>query len=115
MNQSSDCLFCGFASDSIPVAKVAENQWAFAINDINPVAPTHILVIPKAHHENAISTLSADPDSLTGIFSLVAEIVKDQDLTGYRTLFNTGQSAGQSVFHTHLHLIAGRSLTWPPG
>lgn len=115
MNQSADCLFCGFASGSIPVERVAENEFAFAISDINPVAPTHILVIPKKHHENAVSTVQSDKNSLLGIFELVSEIVAREALDDYRTVFNTGIGAGQSIFHTHLHLIAGRSLAWPPG
>lgn len=115
MDQGANCLFCGFASGDIPVDKVAENDLAFAINDINPVAPTHILIIPKKHDENAVATMSTDRESLVAIFSLLKEIVADSGLEAYRTVFNTGSSAGQSVFHTHLHLIAGRALTWPPG
>ena len=115
MNQSADCLFCGFASGSIPVERVAENEFAFAISDINPVAPTHILVIPKKHHANAVATLQSDEKSLLGVFELVSEIVTKQNIDDYRTVFNTGAKAGQSIFHTHLHLIAGRSLAWPPG
>jgi histidine triad (HIT) family protein len=110
-----DCLFCKFASGDIPVDKVAENDVAFAINDINPVAPTHILVIPKVHHENVVASSIDDPTRLAALFSLVDEIVSREGIDGYRTLFNTGASAGQSVFHTHLHLIAGRPFGWPPG
>ena len=110
-----DCLFCKFASGDIPVDKVAENDVAFAINDINPVAPTHILVIPKVHHENAVASSKNDATRLAALFSLVDEIVSRDGIDGYRTLFNTGASAGQSVFHTHLHLIAGRPFGWPPG
>lgn len=110
-----DCLFCKFASGEIPVDKVAENQAAFAINDINPVAPTHILFIPKEHHENAVASSKSDPTSLTALFSLVGEVVSRDGIESYRTIFNTGAGAGQSVFHTHLHLIAGRPFGWPPG
>ena len=109
------CLFCKFASGEIPVEKIAENEAAFAINDINPVAPTHILVIPKAHAENVVASSEKDPGLLSELFALVGQIVDRHSLDGYRTLFNTGASAGQSVFHTHLHLIAGRPLAWPPG
>lgn len=115
MDPAINCLFCGFSSGAIPVEKVAENDLAFAINDINPVAPTHILIIPKRHHESVVATTDADSESLVAIFSLVKGIVAKLKLDGYRTLFNTGAAAGQSVFHTHLHLISGRSLTWPPG
>jgi histidine triad (HIT) family protein len=109
------CLFCSFADGSIPVDRVAENDRAFAINDINPVAPTHLLIIPKKHFENAAQVSAADPESIVDIFRLVEEIARSQGLDGYRTIFNTGASAGQSVFHAHLHMIAGRPLTWPPG
>jgi histidine triad (HIT) family protein len=110
-----DCLFCRFASGEIPVEKVAENSSVFAINDINPVAPTHILVIPKEHHENAGVLASEAPETLAMIFSLAKELAVAKGLSGYRSVFNTGASAGQSVFHAHLHLIAGRDLSWPPG
>ncbi len=110
-----DCLFCRFALGEIPVDYVAQNDHAFAINDINPVAPTHVLIIPKAHHENAAEVAGASAETLAALFSLADEIATERKLTGYRTLFNTGASAGQSVFHAHLHLIAGRSLAWPPG
>lgn len=114
-NAQESCLFCRFASGAIPVEKVAENVLAFAINDINPVAPTHILIIPKAHHENAGEIVREAPDTLVEIFSLATELARVHALSGYRTVFNTGASAGQSVFHAHLHLIAGRPLSWPPG
>lgn len=109
------CLFCGFASGEIAVEKVAENEIAFAIKDINPVAPTHILIIPRKHQENAVASMKSDPMVLSGIFSLVDQITEELGLDGYRTVFNSGASAGQSVFHTHLHLLAGRSFAWPPG
>jgi len=110
-----NCLFCAFASGEIPVEKIASNDRAFAINDINPVAPTHVLIIPNSHHENAAEVASASPETLASIFALASQVATTRELTGYRTVFNTGASAGQSVFHAHLHLIAGRSLEWPPG
>lgn len=115
MTRIADCLFCRFASGEIPVEKVAENSSVIAINDINPVAPTHILLIPREHYENAGSVAIEAPATLTEIFSLAREIAEARGLSGYRTVFNTGASAGQSVFHAHLHLIAGRDLSWPPG
>ena len=115
MTRLEDCLFCRFACGEIPVERIAENSSCFAINDINPVAPTHILVIPKDHHENAGAVASEAPETLVKIFSLAAELASAKGLSGYRTVFNTGASAGQSVFHAHLHLIAGRELSWPPG
>ncbi len=115
MTHLEDCLFCRFASGEIEVEKIAENSSSFAINDINPVAPTHILIIPKEHHENAGALASEAPETLGMIFSLAAQLASERGLSGYRTVFNTGESAGQSVFHAHLHLIAGRDLSWPPG
>ncbi len=115
MTHLEDCLFCRFASGEIEVEKIAENSASFAINDINPVAPTHILIIPKEHHENAGALASEAPETLGMIFSLAAQLASERGLSGYRTVFNTGESAGQSVFHAHLHLIAGRDLSWPPG
>ena len=109
------CLFCSFSNGSIPVDRVAENSNAFAINDINPVAPTHILIIPKEHFENAAQAALQSPDVISSIFALADEIANAKSLTGYRTVFNTGASVGQSVFHAHLHLLAGRAFSWPPG
>lgn len=110
-----NCLFCNLATGEIPVERVLENDFAFSIKDINPVAPTHFLVIPKAHHENAADLALHAPDALVAIFQLAAQLAEQEGLTGYRAVFNTGASAGQSVFHAHLHLIAGRPLSWPPG
>ncbi len=109
------CLFCSFADGSIPTTRVAENSDAFAINDINPVAPTHILIIPKKHFENAVEVGRGEPRILASIFALAEEIARAKSLDGYRTVFNTGASVGQSVFHAHLHLLAGRAFGWPPG
>jgi histidine triad (HIT) family protein len=109
------CLFCAFADGSIDVKKIAENDGAFAINDINPVAPTHILIIPKKHFLGPAQAAVEDPDAIASIFQLLAQISLDQKIASYRTIFNTGAEAGQSVFHAHLHMIAGRSLNWPPG
>ena len=110
-----NCLFCNFATGEIPVERVLENDLAFSIKDINPVAPTHFLVIPKAHHENAADLARHAPDALVAIFQLAAQLAEQEGLSGYRAVFNTGASAGQSVFHAHLHLISGRPLSWPPG
>lgn len=109
------CLFCSFADGSIPVERVGENENAFAIRDINPVAPTHILIIPKDHFENAAEVVRVDSAVMASIFALADQIARAQSLDGYRTVFNTGASVGQSVFHAHLHLLAGRTFGWPPG
>jgi histidine triad (HIT) family protein len=99
----------------IPVEFVFESPNIFAINDIAPQAPTHILIIPKAHHENAGQLALNEPAVLSQMHAAAAKIAEDLGLDGYRSVFNTGASAGQSVFHAHLHLLGGRPLAWPPG
>lgn len=108
-----DCIFCKIAQGQIPSTKVFENDDVFAFRDINPKAPTHILVIPKAHYE----TLSdVDDEALLGrLLKAVQDITKDLGIEHYRTVINNGSGAGQEVFHMHLHILAGRKLDWPPG
>lgn len=103
------------ATGNIPVEFVFEDLNVFAIRDINPQAPTHILIIPKSHFENAATLSSGDPLVTAEMFKCAANLAKDAGLDGYRTVFNTGASAGQSVFHAHLHLLGGRAFAWPPG
>jgi histidine triad (HIT) family protein len=109
------CLFCDFASGAIPVDLLFSSDTVFAISDINPQAPTHILVIPRLHVENAIELAQSAPDVLAELFLTAQNLVAESELSGYRMVFNTGQSAGQSVFHAHLHLLGGRPFAWPPG
>lgn len=109
------CLFCKMASREIPVDFVFESSNVYAINDIAPQAPTHILIIPKAHHENAAELSANAPGVLSEMHGAAAKIAADLELDGYRSVFNTGASAGQSVFHAHLHILAGRPFAWPPG
>lgn len=103
------------ASGEIPVDFVFESSNVFAINDISPQAPTHVLIIPKAHHENAAELSANAPDVLSEMHGAAAKIAADLKLDGYRSVFNTGASAGQSVFHAHLHILGGRPFAWPPG
>ena len=103
------------ASREIPVDFVFESSNVFAINDISPQAPTHVLIIPKAHHENAAELSANAPGVLSEMHGAAAKIAADLKLDGYRSVFNTGASAGQSVFHAHLHVLAGRPFAWPPG
>ena len=109
------CLFCKMAAGEIPVDFVFESSNVFAINDIAPQAPTHVLIIPKAHHENAAELSANAPGVLSEMHGAAAKIAADLKLDGYRSVFNTGASAGQSVFHAHLHILAGRPFAWPPG
>ena len=103
------------SSGEIPVEFVFESSNLFAIKDIAPQAPTHILIIPKAHHENAAELSANAPSVLSEMHGTAAKIAVDLNLDGYRSVFNTGASAGQSVFHAHLHILGGRQFAWPPG
>jgi histidine triad (HIT) family protein len=113
----NDCLFCKIVSREVPASIVYEDERVLAFNDINPQAPTHILVIPKQHIAT-LNDLSPDHDQMVGeLVRRAAAIASDRGLSsgGFRTVFNTNREAGQTVFHIHLHLIGGRRLTWPPG
>ena len=112
----SDCLFCKIVAGSIPAKVVSEDDRAIAFRDINPQAPTHVVIVPRKHIPS-LNELTDDDAALVGHLHVVArKIAAAEGLTdGYRTLFNTGPAAGQTVFHIHLHLIGGRPLGWPPG
>jgi histidine triad (HIT) family protein len=112
----ADCLFCSIVAGKIPARKVYEDERTFAFDDINPQAPTHVLIIPKRHVVDLKEAKSEDAD-LIGYCQLVAaRIARERNIEdGYRTVFNVGPNAGQSVFHLHLHLLGGRALGWPPG
>lgn len=109
------CLFCKIVAGEIPATLIHSDELVVAFEDINPQAPHHILIIPVAHFENAAELASADPASLGAIFKVAAKIATQRGLEGYRSVFNTGAAAGQSVFHAHLHLLGGRAFGWPPG
>jgi histidine triad (HIT) family protein len=113
----SDCLFCRIASGEIPAQKVAENDLALAFRDINPQAPTHVLIIPKAHLADSAGEVSgAHSRELGAIFELAAQVAKAEMVdAGWRLVTNVGAGAGQSVFHLHFHLLGGRTMQWPPG
>ena len=112
----SDCLFCKIIRGEIPSKKVYEDEKTFAFEDINPQAPTHLLIVPKKH---VVGLKEAGPEDaeLIGYCQLVAaKLARTRNIeNGYRTVYNAGPGAGQSVFHLHLHLLGGRALKWPPG
>jgi histidine triad (HIT) family protein len=110
-----DCLFCKFAMKEIPLEFLYESENIFAINDIEPQAPTHVLLIPKRHFENAPELAAAESETIAEIFKVAKKISEERGLDSFRTVFNTGSGAGQSVFHAHLHLLGGRKFAWPPG
>ena len=113
----TDCLFCKITAGEIPAALVFQDEALLAFKDINPQAPLHVLIIPK-RHVATLNDLTVDDDALVGsMFRAAAAIAKEHGYheRGYRTVFNCGREAGQSVFHIHLHLLAGRGFHWPPG
>ena len=112
-----NCIFCKIAAGEIPAAKVFEDERAFVFRDINPQAPTHALVIPRAHVASLNEAGEADEALLGHLLLVAARVARDGGLAedGYRTVVNTGAGAGQTVFHVHVHLLGGRSLAWPPG
>ncbi|MQY11572.1 Purine nucleoside phosphoramidase [Streptomyces sp. RB5] len=113
----ADCLFCKMVTKEIPATVVRETETTLAFRDINPQAPTHVLVIPKAHHPNAAALAAAEPQLMADILREAGEVAAGDgiDGTGYRVVFNTGAGAGQTVFHVHAHVLGGRGLNWPPG
>lgn len=111
-----DCIFCKIASGGIPSKKVFEDGEILAFEDINPAAPTHILVIPKRHIASAYDIDSSNSDIAARIFEVCARLAKELGLEkGYRIVTNCFEDGGQTVLHLHFHLLAGRALGWPPG
>jgi histidine triad (HIT) family protein len=113
----ADCLFCKIIARQIPASIVYEDDRLLAFNDINPQAPTHVLLIPK-RHIGTLNDLQPGDDGIVGeMVRRAAAIAKERGLDsgGFRTVFNTNRDAGQTVFHIHLHLLGGRGMAWPPG
>lgn len=112
----SDCLFCRLAAGDLPATVVHETDRVVAFRDLDPKAPTHVLVIPRTHYAN-VAELAADPDLLAAVVTVAAEVAASEGISerGFRLVFNTGAEAGQSVFHAHGHVLGGRRMNWPPG
>ena len=113
----SDCLFCKIIAGEVPSASVYQDDSLVAFRDVNPQAPLHVLIVPRKHIAS-LNDLAPGDDALVGsMFRRAAALAKEHGHheRGYRTVFNTNREAGQTVFHIHLHLLAGRALTWPPG
>lgn len=113
----SDCLFCRIIRKEIPASIVYEDERLVAFNDINPQAPMHVLIVPKRHIDS-LNALAPGDDALVGeMVRRAAALAREKGYgdRGFRTLFNTNAEAGQTVFHIHLHVLAGRPLHWPPG
>jgi histidine triad (HIT) family protein len=111
----TDCLFCKIIKGDIPCSKVYEDENYFAFNDINPQAPTHFLVVARKHIDKVSSMGDDDRDLIGGLFATAARICREKNITDYRLVINNGEGVGQSVFHIHLHVLAGRHMGWPPG
>ena len=111
-----DCLFCRIVAGEVPATKLHEDDLVIAIRDINPQAPTHVLVLPVAHIASAADLTDDDGPLLGRLFAVAAQLARDENLVGgWRLVTNVGPDGGQSVDHLHLHLLGGRRMTWPPG
>jgi histidine triad (HIT) family protein len=110
-----DCIFCKIIIGEVSAEVVFRNENVVAFNDLNPQAPTHVLLVPTLHTENAAGVARNSATITAALFLAADEIATQRGLSGYRTVFNTGEAAGQSVFHAHLHLLGVRAMTWPPG
>lgn len=110
-----NCLFCKIIAGDIPSNKAYEDDLCYVFHDIDPQAPTHFLVIPKAHI-TSVSAVNEENEAIVGhMFSVIAKVTKQLGVDSYRVVSNIGEQAGQSVFHLHFHVLGGRDLSWPPG
>ena len=114
---SNDCLFCKIIDGDIPADIVFESDTAIAFRDINPQAPTHVLIIPRKHIATINDVEPDDHEIIGSLYAAAAKIAGEEGFAddGYRAVMNCNEAAGQTVFHIHLHLLGGRALTWPPG
>ena len=114
---AEDCLFCKIVKAEVPAKIVGETERTLAFRDINPQAPTHVLVVSKDHHENVAALAAADESVLGELLRAAHQVAVDEGIAdeGYRVVFNTGVQAGQTVSHVHGHVLGGRGLNWPPG
>jgi histidine triad (HIT) family protein len=112
-----DCLFCRIVAGEIGSDVVAGSDRSFAFRDINPQAPTHVLVVPRRHIDDASTLEASDAEDLADVFALANEVARIEGVadSGYRLLMNVGPDAQNSVGHLHVHVVGGRQLTWPPG
>lgn len=111
----NDCLFCRVVSGDLPADVVHEGERVLAFRDIDPKAPTHVLVIPRAHHGTVADLAESDPQTLAELASAARSVARADGHDEFRLVFNTGARSGQSVFHVHGHVLAGRDMAWPPG
>jgi histidine triad (HIT) family protein len=111
-----ECLFCRIVRGDLPAKVISESDEAIALQDVNPQAPVHFLVIPKAHVRH-LTEAAADPGLIGRLLAFAAQLATDEGIagSGYRTVINTNMDGGQSVYHLHIHVLGGRALAWPPG
>ena len=114
MSAPSDCLFCRIAAGELPASVVYQDEHTVAFRDTNPQAPVHLLVVPREHHAD-LAALGGAPEAAAGYLAGIRALVAQEGLEHYRMVFNTGADVGQSVFHVHGHVLAGRPMGWPPG
>ncbi len=110
-----DCIFCKIVQREMDAKVVYEDEHVLAFRDINPRAPTHVLVVPRKHIASLADAEAQDAELLGRVLLAGAEVARREGLGAYRTVFNVGAGAGQTVFHLHLHVLGGRSFSWPPG
>lgn len=110
-----DCLFCEIVAGDVPGDVVHATERTVAFRDLHPQAPTHVLVVPREHYANAAELAAGDPVASAELITAAAAVANAEGYDDYRLVFNTGAGVGQSVFHTHVHLLAGRPMNWPPG
>lgn len=115
MSRDPDCLFCRIAAGEIPADVVAQDEQVVAFRDLTPKAPVHVLVVPREHHVDVGALATSAPDLLVALVRMGSAIAQDEAAGQFRLVFNSGPSAGQSVYHVHGHVLAGRTMTWPPG
>jgi histidine triad (HIT) family protein len=111
------CIFCSIVAGDIPATVVREDEHTIAFRDLEPQAPTHVLVIPRRHVPDVGALAVQAPEEVAPLFAAVRAVAEQEGVaaSGYRSVFNTGAGAQQSVFHAHVHVLGGRSMTWPPG
>lgn len=116
-NRQEDCLFCKIIQKKIPSKIVYEDETAIAFEDVNPQAPVHLLIIPRLHIARLADIRTRDQTTLAHLFSIIPRLASKKGILekGFRTVINSGETAGQTVFHLHVHLMGGRGFHWPPG
>jgi histidine triad (HIT) family protein len=116
MSAGAECVFCGIVAGDVKADVIWEGARALAFRDVNPQAPTHVLVIPKVHAADVAALAAEDPQAVAAVIEAARAVAEQEGiLDGYRLVFNTGAGAGQSVFHCHGHVLGGRPMSWPPG